>query len=74
MRETDWAWKRHTYTDEEKKAYIDAELCLMGKAPGLDLSAPAKNRHEELQALHILTAAVTHGVVGFQLAYNPLNW
>ena len=37
----------------------------MDKAPVLDLPAPAKNRHEELQALHILTAAVTHGVVSF---------
>ena len=53
---------RHTYTDTEKKAYIDAELCLMSKEATLGLSA-AKNRHEELQALHVLQAGITHGVV-----------
>lgn len=60
---------RHTYTDEEKKAYIDAELCLMDKEPILGLSA-AKNRFEELQALHVLQSMITHVVVGFQ-PFNP---
>ncbi|MBE3048710.1 hypothetical protein IMZ48_40670 [Candidatus Bathyarchaeota archaeon] len=58
---------RHTYTDDEKKAYIDAELCLMDKEATLGLSV-AKNRFEELQAVHILHAEITHNVVRLQ---NP---
>ncbi|SPO07230.1 uncharacterized protein DNG_09924 [Cephalotrichum gorgonifer] len=63
------AW--HTYTDEQKRAYIDAELCLMNKPATLGLSA-AKNRFEELQAVHVLQSGITHGVGAF-LPFHRLH-
>jgi len=55
---------RHTFTIEEKRAYIDAELCLIKLPATLGLPG-AKNRFEELQSVHQVQAAITHGVVGF---------
>lgn len=73
MSGTDTLRCRHTYTDAEKKAYIDAELCLMEKDPIEGFPTPAKNRHEELQTLHVLTTGINHGTVRPQLfaAYLP---
>jgi len=56
------AW--HTFSLAEKKAYIDAELCLM-KLPATLGLAGAKNRFEELQWIHQTQASITHGVVSF---------
>ena len=35
----------------------------MERDPIQGFPAPAKNRHEELQTLHVLTAGLTHGTV-----------
>ncbi|SPO07087.1 uncharacterized protein DNG_09781 [Cephalotrichum gorgonifer] len=56
------AW--HTLSDEEKTAYIDAELCLMAKEPTLGLNA-TKNKFEELQSAHQSQANIVHGVGAF---------
>lgn len=53
---------RHTLSKKEKKAYIDAELCLMKKPAKLGLPG-ATVRFEELQANHQIQAAITHNVV-----------
>lgn len=54
------AW--HTFTTEEKRAYINADLCLMKLPATLGLNG-TKNRFEELQAIHQVQASITHGVV-----------
>ena len=54
---------RHTLSKKEKKAYIDAELCLMRK-PGKSGLPGATNRHEDLQKVHQMQAGMIHGVVG----------
>ncbi|TLS26409.1 hypothetical protein PpBr36_05572 [Pyricularia pennisetigena] len=56
------AW--HTLDNTEKKAYIDAELCLMAKPATLGLPG-AKTRFDELQASHQLQAFATHNVAAF---------
>ena len=56
---------RHTLTNAEKSAYINAELCLMKKPATLGLRG-AKTRFDELQAIHQLQAYSTHFVVGLR--------
>ncbi|KAK0617462.1 hypothetical protein B0T14DRAFT_484352 [Immersiella caudata] len=56
------AW--HTLSNKEKKAYIDAELCLMSKPATLGLPG-ATNRFEELQSIHQASGAIIHNVGGF---------
>ncbi|RBQ89001.1 hypothetical protein VDGD_07137 [Verticillium dahliae] len=56
------AW--HTLADEEKKAYIDAELCLMGKEATLGLRG-AVTKFDELQSVHVAQAELTHSVGAF---------
>ncbi|GAB1316309.1 hypothetical protein MFIFM68171_06519 [Madurella fahalii] len=63
------AW--HTFTVEEKKAYIDADLCLMSLPATLGLNG-TKNRFEELQAIHQVQSSITHGVGAF-LPYHRLH-
>ncbi|KAK5657254.1 hypothetical protein OQA88_3313 [Cercophora sp. LCS_1] len=63
------AW--HTFSNDEKKAYIAADLCLMNKPATLGLPG-AKNRYEELQAIHQIQAAITHNVGAF-LHYHRLH-
>jgi tyrosinase len=63
------AW--HTLSAVEKKAYIDAELCLMKLPATLGLTG-AKNRFEELQSAHQVQAAITHGVGAF-LPFHRLH-
>jgi len=63
------AWHKHTA--KEKKAYIDAELCLMAKPATLGLPA-TQNRFEELQSIHQIPASITHGVGAF-LPYHRLH-
>jgi hypothetical protein len=54
------AW--HTLSNKEKKAYIDAELCLMRKPATLGLPG-ATNRFEEMQSIHQVQGAIIHNVV-----------
>ncbi|KAI6347939.1 hypothetical protein MCOR25_010865 [Pyricularia grisea] len=56
------AW--HTLSDAEKKAYIDAELCLMAKPTVLGLNG-TRTLFDELQAIHQLQAWATHSVAAF---------
>ncbi|KAK4450357.1 tyrosinase [Podospora aff. communis PSN243] len=63
------AW--HTFSDEEKRAYIDAELCLMNRPATLGLPG-ARNRFEELQSIHQVQSAIIHGVGAF-LPYHRLH-
>ncbi|PKS12625.1 hypothetical protein jhhlp_000833 [Lomentospora prolificans] len=56
------AW--HTLSNDEKRAYIDAELCLLSKEPKYGFDG-AKNRFEELQAAHQIQAHIIHGVGAF---------
>jgi tyrosinase len=56
------AW--HTFSDDEKLEYINAELCLMETPARLDLPG-AKTRFDELQAIHQLQAYATHFVGAF---------
>ncbi|SPO04626.1 uncharacterized protein DNG_07311 [Cephalotrichum gorgonifer] len=56
------AW--HTFTRKEKKAYIDADLCLMGLPATLGFPG-AKNRFEELQWTHQVQASIIHSVGAF---------
>ena len=63
------AW--HTLTKKDKKAYIDAELCLMSKPATLGLPSAA-NRFEELQSIHQIPASITHNVGAF-LPYHRLH-
>jgi len=49
-------------TDDEKKAYIDAELCLMSKPAKIPLRG-AKTMFDEFQALHVMQAELAHFVV-----------
>jgi tyrosinase len=53
---------RHSFTSCEKRAYIDAELCLMERPATLGFPG-AKNRFEELQYIHVVQAYITHNVV-----------
>lgn len=49
-------------TNNEKTAYIDAELCLMSKPAKLGVEG-AVNRWDELDWAHIAQANVIHNVV-----------
>ncbi|OJI96468.1 hypothetical protein ASPVEDRAFT_78237 [Aspergillus versicolor CBS 583.65] len=51
------AWQTLTYS--QKKAYIDADLCLMKSPPKLDVRG-AQNIWDELQYVHILQSNVVH--------------
>lgn len=46
-------------TTTEKKAYIDAELCLMNKAPKLGV-AGSQNLWDDMMYAHIYQANVIH--------------
>ncbi|KAL1836325.1 hypothetical protein VTJ49DRAFT_5309 [Mycothermus thermophilus] len=65
------AW--HTFTDEEKRAYIDAELCLMAKPATLGLKG-TKNRFEELQWTHQHQSNIVHNVGAFLPYHRLLMW
>lgn len=66
---------RHTFSNTEKLAYLNAELCLMKKPATLGLPA-AKTRFDELQAVHALQAYATHFVVSTtrMLSTPPIRW
>ncbi|KAI1339821.1 amino acid transporter [Xylariaceae sp. FL0016] len=56
------AWS--ALTDVEKKAYIDAELCLQSSPPQLDIDG-AVNRWDELVYGHVVQSNVIHNVGAF---------
>lgn len=53
---------RHTLSDVEKKAYIDAELCLMSKPATLGIRG-SKTKFDEFQAVHVLKMEIAHFTV-----------
>ncbi|KAK2737146.1 hypothetical protein FQN55_001262 [Onygenales sp. PD_40] len=56
------AW--HTFTNDEKLAYINAELCLMELPAKTDLNGPV-TRFDDLQAVHVYGAYMVHFVGAF---------
>ncbi|KAI9170684.1 Tyrosinase P [Paramyrothecium foliicola] len=56
------AWS--ALTDDEKKAYTDAELCLQATAPKLNIEG-AQSRWDELMYGHIVQSNVIHNVGAF---------
>jgi len=50
---------RHTLRDEERKAYIDTELCLMSKPATLGLRA-SRTKFDEFQSAHVLKMEIAH--------------
>ena len=57
---------RHALTDTEKKAYIDAELCLMSKPAELGLRG-SRTRFDDFQVAHALKTEIAHFVVRIAL-------
>lgn len=57
-------YSRHTLSDAEKKAYIDAELCLFN-LPAKEGYPGAVNRFDDLHFSHINSTNVVHDVVSF---------
>lgn len=55
------AW--HNMSDDEKSAYIDAELCLMNSPSQLDFG-PTLTRWDDLTYTHIIQTNWVHDVVG----------
>lgn len=56
---------RHMLSPDEKKNYINAELCLMNLPAKLDLPG-VRTRFDDFQAAHQNQAYMTHSVVYFQ--------
>lgn len=61
---------RHTFTDDEKLEYLNAELCIMSIPATLGLPG-CNTLFDELQANHQIQAASVHGVGAF-LPYHRL--
>jgi tyrosinase len=53
---------RHTLSNTEKKAYLDAELCLM-KTPGTLGLRGARTKFDEFQSIHVYQSEIAHFVV-----------
>lgn len=65
---------RHKLTDDEKKAYIDAELCIMNSPPKSDTPL-AQNRWDELVYIHLIQSNFVHDVVsGLPHEPHPMFW
>jgi tyrosinase len=63
----------HKLSADEKKAYIDAELCLM-KAPAKLGIRGAKTRFDELQSVHILQSEIRHFTGSFLPFHRLMMW
>jgi len=59
-------WNRHTFSNAEKTAYINAELCLMSKPAKLQVKG-VKTRFDDFQAIHQGQAYANHFVVSREL-------
>ncbi|CAM1502368.1 Fc.00g043520.m01.CDS01 [Cosmosporella sp. VM-42] len=68
-----WQDVMHAFSDEEKRAYLDAELCLMEKPATLGLRG-TKTVFDELQSCHVLQAEITHYVGAFLPFHRLLMW
>lgn len=53
---------RHNLEDDEKKAYIEAELCLMNSPPKSGIEV-AENRWDEITYSHLIQSNFMHRVV-----------
>jgi len=62
--------QRHTLTNVEKKAYLDAELCLMNKPSKLHIRA-SRTIFDDFQAAHVLLTEIVH-YAGQFLPYHRL--
>ncbi|CAI4212657.1 unnamed protein product [Parascedosporium putredinis] len=56
------AW--HTLSDDEKRAYLDAEVCLMNTPSTSDLRG-SKSKFDDFQAIHVLQSEIAHFVGQF---------
>jgi tyrosinase len=64
---------RHKLTNAEKKAYLDAELCLMNTPAELDLRG-ARTVFDELQSIHVNIAQIAHFVGAFLPFHRYFMW
>lgn len=64
-----------TLSKKERKAYIDAELCLMSK-PSKDpaFAAGAKTRYDDFVAVHINQTLSIHGTANFLAWHRYFTW
>ncbi|KAK0627925.1 hypothetical protein B0T14DRAFT_422288 [Immersiella caudata] len=65
------AW--HTLNDEEKKAYIDAELCLMSTPATLGLRG-TRTKFDEFQSVHVLKMEIAHWTGQFLPFHRLFVW
>ncbi|KAK0732119.1 hypothetical protein B0H67DRAFT_631880 [Lasiosphaeris hirsuta] len=66
-------FQRHTFTDEEKRSYIDAELCLMRKPANLGIRG-SRTKFDEFQAAHALQTEIAHFVGQFLPFHRLFVW
>ncbi|KAI5804833.1 hypothetical protein DFH27DRAFT_645138 [Peziza echinospora] len=66
------AW--HTLSDTEKKAYIDAELCLMWQKPARTDHPEAVSLFDDLQGLHQTQALRVHNTGWFLAWHRYMIW
>ncbi|KAK6387411.1 hypothetical protein LTS17_000679 [Exophiala oligosperma] len=64
-----------TLSKQERRAYIDAELCLMSK-PSQDpaFAAGAKSRYDDFVAVHINQTLSIHGTANFLAWHRYFTW
>jgi hypothetical protein len=65
------AW--HKMTNEEKKAYLDAEVCLMN-TPAEQEMRGAETVFDELQSIHVNIAQIAHFVGAFLPFHRYFMW
>lgn len=64
-----------TLSQQERKAYIDAELCLMSKPTQDPTFAPgARNRYDDFVAVHINQTLSIHGTANFLAWHRYFTW
>ncbi|RMZ75161.1 hypothetical protein DV737_g5425, partial [Chaetothyriales sp. CBS 132003] len=65
-----------TLSKQERRAYIDAELCLMSKPSEADPSfaAGAKTRYDDFVAVHINQTLSIHGTANFLSWHRYFTW
>ncbi|KAL1852026.1 hypothetical protein VTK73DRAFT_9321 [Phialemonium thermophilum] len=63
----------HTLSDDDKRAYLDAEVCLMSKPSVLGLRA-SRTRFDDFQSVHVLQAEIVHFVGQFLPFHRLFVW